>query len=222
MQYNLISPATANAKLGKGVATSYRPVGDAAKGHGTCPSTCEHLPENGGGCYTKKFLVNNQQRNSWKRNDPLEKFLEKGAKWVRLHTSGDFFRTGANGFELDTEYLDDVIRFAKENPDVTVWSYCHSTKHLIDAGYTYAKGAFPNNLHITASCDSDVDKYIAIEHGFRTARVITEIAEKSDNETLCPYDLATFKGTDKSKINCKDCTLCMNHKHKKNIAFLKH
>jgi hypothetical protein len=212
---------TANVKLGKGVATSYRPVGDAALGLGTCPSNCMHLPDNGGKCYTRKFLVNNQQRNSKLRNDDFSRFLEKGAKFVRLHTSGDFF-TSLNGqLALDTEYLDEVIAFAKQNPDVVFWTYCHNPKILIEAGYTYKNGSFPTNLHITASCDTDVEKYIAIDNGYRTARVITALEEKSDNETLCPYDLALHKG-EKSKTNCKDCTLCFNAKHLKNIAFLKH
>lgn len=221
MNQTLISPQTANAKLGKNVATSYRPVGDAAKGNGTCPSGCMHLPENGGKCYTRKFLVNQQQKKSALRNDDFSRFLEKGAKHVRLHTSGDFFTNSNGTLVLDTEYLDSIIEFAKQNPDVIFWTYCHDTKMMIEAGYTYNNGSFPANLHITASCDTDVDKFLAIANGFRTARVILEMADKQDNETLCPYDLSLNK-KEKPTTNCKDCTLCFNPKHKKNIAFLQH
>ena len=219
MQYTLISPMTANAKLGKGVATSYRPVGDAAKGNGTCPSTCLMLPENGGKCYTRKFLVNNQQRNAWNRNDPMDRFLEKGAKFVRLHTSGDFFTTGDTGHILDEPYLNEVVDWTKTNSGVTVWTYCHDTKKLIEAGFTYKNGKFSPNLHIVASCDTIEDKDLATAHGFRTARVITSIEDKLSDETLCPYDLSLHK-KEKPTTNCKDCTLCFNPKHKKNIAFL--
>ena len=118
MKYNLIAPLTQNAKLGLGVATSYRPVGDSSKGHGTCPAKCPLLPENGGSCYTKKFLVNRQQINSKLRNDPVSRFGEKGAKFVRLHTSGDFFTDGS----LDKDYLNEVISWSRENKDVTIWT----------------------------------------------------------------------------------------------------
>lgn len=218
--YNLISPLTSNAKLGQGVATNYRPVGDAAKGHGTCPSTCMHLPENGGGCYTKKFLVNNQQRNSWKRNDPLERFLEKKAKLIRLHTSGDFFKAGPNGHQLDQEYLDQIIEFSRAHSDVTIYTYTHDIRKLIAAGYTYAAGSFPDNLHIVASCDTMGEKVEALAAGFRVARVIDDMGEKEGDETLCPYDLALFN-KEKPTTTCQKCTLCFNPKHKKNIAFLK-
>lgn len=219
IQYNLISPLTANAKLGPGVATNYRPVGDAAKGEGTCPSTCALLPSNGGRCYTRSFLVNNQQRNSWKRNDPLSRFLEKGVKLIRLHTSGDFFRPGETGHELDQPYLDQVIQFSRDNPEVTVYTYTHDVKKLIDSGYSYTNQSFPENLHIVASCDTLIDKAVAMGAGYRVARVIQTIEEKESNETFCPYDLALHR-KEKPKTTCKKCTLCYNPKHLKNIAFL--
>jgi hypothetical protein len=212
---------TANAKLGKGVATSYRPVGDSAKGNGTCPSSCPLLPENGGKCYTRKFLVNNQQRNSWERNDPLDRFLEKGAKYIRLHTSGDFFCAGRNdSYVLNVPYLRSVVEWVKVQSEVTVWTYTHDVSKLIDEGYSYKNGSFSENLHIVASCDTIEGKDLATSHGFRTARVIDNKEEKLPDETFCPYDLSLHDGM-KPTTNCKDCTLCFNPKHKKNIAFLK-
>jgi len=230
MVKNLIAPITANNKLGtdksKGiiVATSYRPVGDAGRGLGTCPSTCAMLnKETGiaGDCYTKKFLVNNQQRNSNDRNDDLSKFLEKGATFVRLHTSGDFFKTCDNGYELDTEYLDSVIDFARNNPTVTFWTYCHDVSKLIDSGYTYSGNSFPKNLHITASCDDIESVNEAKKYGYRTARVITSVSSKMSSETLCPFDKALHENK-KPNTTCAKCTLCFNHNHTKDIAFLMH
>jgi hypothetical protein len=216
MRYNLIAPVTQNAKLGTGVGTSYRPVGDSSKGNGSCPSKCPLLPENGGSCYTKKFLVNNQQRNSWKRNDSLDRFLEKGSKFVRLHTSGDFFDNG----QLDKEYLNSVREWAETNSDVTIWTYTHDVQKLIDAKISYLENKFSKNLHIVASCDSIEEKNLATEHGFRSARVIDSKEEKLKDETFCPYDLALHNGL-KPNTNCRKCTLCFNPKHTKNIAFLK-
>jgi hypothetical protein len=228
MQYNLIASQTSNNKLGSDkkngiiIATNYRPVGDAAKGLGTCPTACKMLNSETGKaelCYTKKFLVNNQVNNSWSRNDDLSKFLEKGANYVRLHTSGDFFKQQNDTYVLDTEYLNSVIEFARANPSVTFWTYTHDVKKLIEAGYSYVLGSFPDNLHITASSDSlDIMDY-ALSHGYRTARVITDYDQKLANETLCPFDKAKHDGV-KPKTNCVKCSLCFNKRHTKNIAFL--
>lgn len=219
MLTTLCSPKTQNAKLGAGVATTYRPVGDAAKGNGTCPSNCMHLPENGGKCYTRKFLVNIQQRNSRQRSDDLEVLVSRGAKLVRLQTSGDIFKQDGDGYALDAEYLDAVIAFCKRHPDVTVWTYTHDVRELVAKGYTYAAGSFPENLHIVASCDTLIERTIAKDNGFRTSRVIADEADKLDGETFCPYDLNLHRGG-KPNTTCAKCTLCFNPKHKRDIAFM--
>ncbi len=222
MQTTLIAPLTQNAKLGTGVATTYRPVGDAAKGNGTCPGTCPHLPENGGGCYTRKFLVNRQQKLSRERHDDLDRLLLKGAKLVRLHTSGDFFMPdGEGGHMLDVEYLETVIAWCRTNSDVTVWTYTHDVRKLIDAGFSYKAKSFPDNLHIVASVETPIEQTIAKDNGFRTAKVIESIQDKASHQTLCPYDLALSKGV-KPETSCASCTLCFNKKHEKDIAFIKH
>ena len=218
----LISPKTANAKLGVGVATSYRPVGDAGAGLGTCPGTCPHLPDNGGQCYTRKFLVNRQQKLSRERFDSLDRALEKGSKFFRLHTSGDFFTTGENGeHTLETSYLMEVIEWCKANPDVTAWTYTHDVRKMIEAGFSYSENSFPSNLHIVASVESTEERMMAKSHGFRTAQVIDTVQKQEIGTTLCPYDLALSNG-EKPTTTCANCTLCFNPKHKKDIAFLKH
>ena len=222
MRQMLISPKTANAKLGAGVATTYRPVGDAAQGLGTCPGTCPHLPANGGGCYTRKFLVNRQQNLSRERFDELDRLLLKGSKLVRLHTSGDFFTADdQGGHKLDTDYLTEVIDWCKANPEITVWTYTHDVQKLIDAGFSYSENSFPKNLHIVASVESTEERTMAKSHGFRTAQVINTVQDQEKDTTLCPYDLALNNGV-KPTTTCANCTLCFNSKHKKDIAFLKH
>ncbi len=222
MNSTLIAPLTQNAKLGAGVATTYRPVGDAAKGNGTCPGTCPHLPENGGGCYTRKFLVNRQQKLARDRNDDLDRLLLKGAKLVRLHTSGDFFMPDDNGgHKLDAEYLQEVIDWCRDHSDITVWTYTHDVRKMIEAGFSYSENSFPSNLHIVASVETPIEATIAKSNGFRTAQVIATVEDKPKNSTLCPYDLALSKNV-KPTATCANCTLCFNPKHKKGIAFIKH
>lgn len=222
MRTTLITPKTQNVKLGDGVATTYRPVGDASKGNGTCPGSCPHLPENGGGCYTRKFLVNRQQKLARERHDDLDRLLLKGSKLVRLHTSGDFFMSDDNGdYILDTEYLETVIEWSRANSDVKVWTYTHDVRKMIEAGFSYKANSFPENLHIVASVETPVEQIIARDNGFRTAKVIDTVEDKANHQTLCPYDLALSQGV-KPKTTCATCTLCFNPEHKKDIAFIKH
>lgn len=225
MTFTLISPSTENKKLGKGVATSYRPVGDASQGLGTCPATCPHLPANGGKCYTRKYHVNLQQKHSASRNDDIARLQVKGAKLARLHTSGDWFKADPNspgGYELDFEYIYEVIRFCEENPDFTIWTYTHDVSKLIRHGFTYVnEKPLPSNLHIVASVETPTEQWIAKEYGFRTARVIESKDECDAGRTLCPYDLALANGV-KPKATCAECKLCFNSNHKKDIAFIKH
>jgi uncharacterized protein YciI len=222
MTTTLIAPLTQNNKLGEGVATSYRPVGDASKGHGTCPASCPYLPEKEGGCYTRKFLVNRQQQLSNKRHDHLDRLKAKGAKLVRLHTSGDFFMPdGRGGHALDVDYLKEVIAWCRTNPDITVWTYTHDVRMLIEAGFSYTSKSFPDNLHIVASVETLIERTIAKAYGYRTAQVIESVQDQPQGTTLCPYDLAISKRA-KPKTTCAKCTLCFNPKHTKDIAFIKH
>ena len=220
MQKTLIAPSTQNTKLGM-MACSYRTVGDSAKGSGTCPSNCPLLPEHGGKCYTRKFLVNLQQKHALDRNDDFDKFLFKGATTVRLNVSGDIFMSDGNGgCALDVEYLKAIIDWAIKNPKVTVYTYTHNPIMVIEAGYSYIGNSFPSNLHIVASVDTIEEKNMAVYHGFRSARVIDKAEDKLADETFCPYDLALHEGR-KPNVTCASCRLCFEIKHKKNIAFLK-
>lgn len=163
-----------------------------------------------------------QAQKSRTQFDSLDKMLEKGVKYVRLHTSGDFFTSdSAGGYELDLFYWLDVLRFAKSNPDVTVWTYCHDVSKIVEAGFDYLNGSIPANLHITASVDSNEAKVYAKSYGFRTARVIRELSDKVQGETYCPYDLQLYRGQ-KRTVKCVTCQLCFNPKHTHDIAFMMH
>ncbi|MFM9469849.1 hypothetical protein ACKI1K_44820, partial [Streptomyces scabiei] len=85
------------------------------------------------------------QRNAQNRFDPVEKLLKGGAKFVRLHTSGDFFMPDGQGsYILDLAYWTAIVNLAKENPDVTIWTYCHDVSKFVDFDISYAKGNIPS------------------------------------------------------------------------------
>ena len=224
MYQNLISPLTQNAKLGFGVATNYRPVGDSARGLGTCPSSCKLLSQSTGLaelCYTAKFRTNLQQKNSKNRHDPMDRFLLKKAELIRLHTTGDFFTPAPDtikGYALDLEYWNDLLTFAKANRRVTIYTYTHDIEELIANGIS--ADTLPANFKIVASCDTPVQSYIAKANGFKTARVIDTPAEIESGEVFCPYDKATYNGNKNHSVTCQKCKLCFTGS--KNIAFLRH
>jgi len=224
MYQNLISPLTQNKKLGFGVATNYRPVGNSAMGLGTCPSGCKLLSQSTGLaelCYTAKFRTNLQQKNSKNRHDAMDRFLLKKAELIRLHTTGDFFTPApdtAKGYALDLAYWNDVLQFAKANPRIPIYTYTHDIEELVSHGIT--ADSLPSNFVIVASCDTPVQKYIAKANGFKTARVIETPAEVESGEVLCPYDKATYHDNKNHSVTCRKCKLCFKGDH--DIAFLRH
>lgn len=212
-----------NEKLGCGVATTYRPVGDAAKGEGTCASDCSLLLE--GKCYTLKGKTNLWQRRSSEKHDDVSKLGDKRAPFVRLHTSGDFFKKDPNspvGYSLDWEYFRDVRDWAIANPTVQVWTYCHDIRMLLHGWAQHEILCdLPRNFEIVASCDTHEDRSYAKKHFFRTARVIRTPDEIAEGEVFCPYDKAQYHGKKASeiKVRCTSCRLCFDN-GKQDIAFL--
>ena len=215
-----VVPSSENSKVGP-CATTYRPVGDSAKGEGTCPSGCPHL---GKACYTRKGKTNLWQARSASKFDSMDKLTSKGAQFIRFLTSGDWFKTdptAPKGYSTDLEHAEDAIRVCRQNPRVTGWSYCHDIKQFVaDTGYSYNARNLPANFHLLASCEDLDVKAWAIAYGFKTARVIKTMADKTKDEVFCPYDKAKHLGKKQAeiKIRCVNCRLCWEGPH--NIAFL--
>lgn len=222
-----VVPNSQNNKLGCGVATTYRPVGEAGSGNGTCPDTCQLLAE--GKCYTFKGKTAIWQRKSKECFDDVNRLSEKQAEYVRVHTSGDFFKysvththTHKRSYCVDTQYVSDLMRWCSDNPKKKVWTYCHDIMAFVeDTGLSYKENNIPKNFWIVASCDTQEQKEFALFHGFKTARVIKTMGEVTHDELFCPYDKALHHGLKGSTISvrCTNCQLCF--KDGKNIAFLK-
>lgn len=197
----------ANAKLGTGVGTTYRPVGL------TCPSDCPLL---NGGCYAKRGNVAIQQARSKHDNHDLMKLAAN--KLVRHLVSGDWLKTIANGKKiLDRSFVRSVIELHRKCPWLTGWGYTHAADRFQRAGITPA--TLPSNFHLLASCDNAEQKATHNANGWRTARVIAEIGDKQPDEFLCPVDAQKRKGVPTAKrTNCARCQACFSTS--KNIAFL--
>jgi hypothetical protein len=203
-----VVPNGANAKLGPGVGTTYRPVGI------TCPNTCPLL---NAGCYAKRGRVAIQQAASKHDNHDLMKLAAN--RLVRHLVSGDWLKPLKNGRKiLDRALVNAVIELHRKCPWLIGWGYTHAAEVFQRAGIT--PNTLPSNFHLLASCDDAQQKATHNANGWRTARVIDEVSDKQPDEFLCPVDAQKRKGVPTEKrTNCARCQACFATD--RNIAFLK-
>lgn len=203
-----VTPAGANSKLGMGVGTTYRPVGL------TCPNDCPLL---GNGCYAQRGRVAMMQARS--KNDNHDLMRMAGNTLVRHLVSGDWLKTLKDGRKaLDKAFVRSVIALHVNCPWLTGWGYTHAAKRFQAAGINPCD--LPSNLHILASCDTVSQKQEHNAAGWRTARVIQELNERTKDEFVCPVDAQKRAGIPpERRTTCARCKACFATT--KNIAFLK-
>jgi hypothetical protein len=208
MEMLKVVPNGANAKLGPGVGTTYRPVGI------TCPNTCPLL---GNGCYAQRGRVAIQQSRS--ATDDHDLMTLAGNTLVRHLVSGDWLKTSKNGKKIiDRELIRGVFALHSRAPWLRGWGYTHAREQWTKAGISPAD--FPANLKVLASCDTVEEKTAHNAAGWRTARVIEELTDRLPDELVCPVDAAKRKGIPQERrTNCARCKACFDTD--KNIAFLK-
>ena len=216
----IVVPNSGAAKLGLGVAATYRPVGE------TCPQDCTLLHKRNdagevqyddagkplsGGCYAQRARVNLAQRRSAHETATLDKAA--GAPLIRHHVSGDAFRRD----KLDKMYVRSLFAWHKRSSQrhTIGWTYTHRAQDWTDAGY--GPETHPEQIAVLASCADKKTARSLRKIGWRTARVSEERdAEKC--EEYCPYDLAKDAGV-VPKTNCAKCRKCFPGGP--NIVFLK-
>jgi len=202
-----VTASGGNRKLGIGVATTYRPVGD------TCPQDCKMLEK---GCYAKRHHVGRLQSKSRELSDSLD--IARDARFIRHHVSGDVFV----GDRLDVEYVQMLIDWHTANPHVTGWLYTHRLEAWVVNGFT--ADTIPSNLEVIASVDTESERLYAKKHGFKYARIEVDADRPlASNEVLCPFDKQKDKGKtlEDIKTNCRDCQLCFAEEHEaRSIVFM--
>jgi hypothetical protein len=203
-----VTPYGHNAKLGIGVGTTYRPVGP------TCPPSCPLL---NGGCYAQRGHVAIQQARS--ANDDHDLMTLASRTLVRHLVSGDWMKTIKDGRKiLDKAFVRAVIALHTKCPWLTGWGYTHAADRFRKAGINPSD--LPSNLHILASCDTVSQKEEHNAAGWRTARVIQELSDRTKDEFVCPVDAQKRAGIPQERrTTCAQCKACFATT--KNIAFLK-
>ena len=207
----MISIDSENRKLGTMNAT-YRPVGP------TCPHSCAMLKP-GGGCYARVGPTGMQAINSKARTDDFTRLLLSKHTYTRHHVSGDVFDVDG---KIDTFYVMELLRFYRQHPEHTGFTYTHDIEQWDTAGFTV--DTIPANFQVIASCDTDEQLTYAIAHGWKYARV-TETQAIGKGEVFCPIDKLKHNGAridEIDNVNCANCKLCFNSKFVKlNIVFMK-
>lgn len=203
-----VTPNGHNAKLGLGVGTTYRPVGI------TCPNDCPLLNN---GCYAQRGNVAIQQSRSKSDNHDLMRLGRNTL--VRHLVSGDWLRTLKDGRKiLDKAFIRAVIALHIKCPWLIGWGYTHAATKWQKAGISPKD--LPSNLHILASCDTVSQKAEHNAAGWRTARVIQELSDRTKDEFVCPVDAQKRAGIPQvSRTTCAACKACFATD--RNIAFLK-
>jgi hypothetical protein len=200
--------ASSNAKLGPGVASTYRPVGP------TCPAACPLATA----CYAKRGRVQIYARRAEADSDALR--AAAGNTLIRHMVSGDWFRPAADGRKIvDRPLLREAIALHEAAPWLTGWSYTHGPDAVARAGF--GPGSWPTNFQILASTHTDEDHVRLNEAGWVTARVIEEPGDRLPDEFLCPVDTQKRLGVPASnRTTCARCRACFDGRGR-NIAFLK-
>ena len=205
----IVTSNGSNAKLGAGVATTYRPVGP------TCPRSCPLLNN---GCYAQRGHVSIHANRAKSTDGDLRKLA--GNTLVRHLVSGDWLKPTADDRRVvDRELLRSVVELHKTASWLTGWGYTHAADQLDRAGF--GPTSLPSNLRILASCDTLAQKDAHNARGWATARVIDAPGERQPDEFLCPVDAQRRRGVPADKrTTCNRCRKCFEGEPM-NIAFLK-
>jgi hypothetical protein len=189
-----------NSKLSKVIAIFDLPAIKTCVNCELCKNTCYAMKAQRMYKHTKAFRDNNYNeslKESFvdKINMELMQLRKKGIKYIRIHSSGDFY---------SNEYLNKWIKIAELNRDLIFYSYtkAYKTKQLF----------LPDNLIIHQSYfEIDNKPYI----NYDNIENIIILKDKIDGY-ICP-DTLGHEG-----IHCGiTCLWCMT-KQTKQILFVKH
>lgn len=196
-----------NSKLGKGVSTTYLPVGTVENG-GTCPATCPFL---GNGCYAQKGNVNMHQRSTAGCNpvdeaDAIAKMEPKPGDMLRLHVSGDFV-SNAHLKAVD-KACGEWIAKGGDKP----WAYTHNWRHLNPEN--------AKHFSLMASVHSLEEADQAKAKGWKCFALAVPNFDGPKAFSVGEHKVVPCPNQTQEAKTCKDCKLCTTGKV--NVAFAKH
>ena len=219
-----------SAKLGAGVITINRPVGD------TCPRTCPLHPfadgPTAGRCYMLRIekmrpaMRAAAQRNRWPHVGELAGALARAAlegRPVRLHPGGDFFDFLVG--DLDAPYLEALLAALEACAEDSAMPAALAYTHCIDPRLPAALAPYAETFQLFASVHGAEDIATARACGFR--RLALNLPERMSQWTsgawverhgerflVCPEQRGKLP-------DCRSCMYCWRP-DQGNVAFLEH
>lgn len=202
-----VSISQKNEKMGKIPSVSLPPVV-------ACPHYELCMKNEKSACYAVRMYRNKQRKSigaSWDRNysillnDRKSYFLQikAGASLSR------FFRWHVSGDIIDTDYLDNMVKIARELKGTTFLAFTKSYEIVNDYLNNHRK---PSNLKLILSLPFDGSE-IDNRHNLPTAAVILKGSEPADNYKICGGHCETCA--------CKGVG-CWELKKGETIAFYEH
>lgn len=208
MNEKQVSISKQNDKLGRIFSVSLPPI-----------TTCKNwqLCRNADGkliCYAVRMYKNKQRKSiaaAWERNlDILQ--ADRKSYFQQVKTAAmlqRFFRWHVSGDIVDIDYLDNMVKIARECKGTTFMAF---TKNYEDVNAYFAKHRKPKNLKIIFSLPFD-NAPIDNPHNLPTAAVILKGTEPAENWKIC--------GGCCEECACRGCG-CWELKNGETIAFDEH
>lgn len=203
---NLISISNGNSKMGPIPSVSLPPVI-------TCPG-CHHCVDKNGKriCYAEKlYKLWSSVHTAYDRNYEILK-SDRNAYFTQVKAAAmttRYFRWHVSGDIIDTDYLDRMVKMARELKSTEFLAF---TKNYKDVNNYFMNHRKPRNLHLIFSLPF-TGATIENPHNLPTAAVILKGSEPEDDWKICGG-------------NCTECACkgvgCWELKKGETIAFYEH
>lgn len=196
-----VSISQGNSKMGAIPSVSLPPV-----------VTCHNCATCSKKCYAVKLArIYKNVRNAWERNLDILK-TDRDDYFVQVKAAAmvsGFFRFHVSGDIVDMDYLDRMVKIAKECKKTEFLAF---TKNYQDCNKYFESHRKPSNLHLIYSLPFD-GAVIDNPHKMPTARVILKGNEPRPTDKVCGG-------------NCSECACrgvgCWELKKGETIAFYEH
>lgn len=201
MKNNQVSISQGNNKMGAIKSVSLPPI-----------ITCKHCESCAKKCYAAKLQrIYKTTRDAWQRNlDILNQ--DRNAYFIQVKASAmleRYFRFHVSGDILDQDYLDRMVKMARECKHTTFLAF---TKNYEDVNAYFETHKQPKNLKLIFSLPFD-GATIDNPHNLPTASVILKGQTPDENWKICGG-------------NCTECACkgvgCWELKKGETIAFYEH
>lgn len=194
-----------NSKLGN-IANINIPALVTCRKNAPCAKTC--YARNGN--YRFPSVKESHNRNLLAYLESPENYFNQIKKYLTKHTEVDYFRYHSSGDIVDYNYLKNMVKVAKEFPNVNFLAY---TKKFELVNEYLSKGyRLPKNLKVLFS---NWDKNFKVENPYGRPMTYVNFKDKTLNPEI-PANTKSCSG------NCSECKICWHLRKGQSVTFNQH